>query len=144
MAIGYTLKTAHQQPFGCSNRTAFKNTTDKTQPTSFSCKRSSLHFPQPIVPRLRKTSLTSGSTAFTKSYLLHLFSRLSGTELLTLNMHRHRTKQWSCATQSPSVHISVCQTLICTISIFHHPPLWYNYLFQDCFSSMKSSNLEDE
>lgn len=123
MAIGYTLKTAHQQPFGCSDRTAFKNTTDKTQPTSFSCKRSSLHFPQPIVPRLRKTSLTSGSTAFTKSYLLHLFSRLSGTELLTLNMHRHRTKQWSCATQSPRYE-QVCSH-ICMPDInlhnFHFP-----------------------
>lgn len=42
------------------------------------------------------------------------------------------------------VHISVCQTLICTISIFHHPPFWHNHRFQDCFSSMKSSNLEDE
>lgn len=98
----------------------------------------------PVYARQATESLTSGSTAFTKSYLLHLFSRLSGTELLTLNMHRHRTKQWSCATQSPSVHISVCQTLICTISIFHHPPFWHNHLFQDCFSSMKSSNLEDE
>lgn len=77
----------------------------------------------PVYARQATESLTSGSTAFTKSYLLHLFSRLSGTELLTLNMHRHRTKQWSCATQSPRYE-QICSH-ICMPDInlhnFHFP-----------------------